>query len=213
VETRTLEQVVAYYESIGADAVLLAIPPTARPSSLPRTLETLGFKAGFREAKLYRQTEHQPPADTFALIRLATRDDVPELTALLVASGIAPDLSRFIMSAVGRDGWRHYIAHENGAAVAVAAMFIHLRTAWFIPGLTDRDHRRRGYQRALTSHRIAEARRQGCTRVTTNIAINESEPPGLSFGSHTRLGFQLLYLRTTYFWQRPGTPPPDMRGR
>jgi GNAT superfamily N-acetyltransferase len=207
VEAETLDEILEYFDAIGADYILIPVPPTARPSSLPRLLNARGFRPAFREAIIYFETSTQGAVDSFTRIREATPEDSAALLDLLIACGLTDDRAAYIVGSLGAAGWHYYVALDGSQPVAFANFFVSSRSAWLTPGLTLPDHRLRGYQRALAGYCIAEARRLGCAWVTTNAHVARQDGPGLSLRSFTRMGFQLLYVRTTYLWQRTGAPP------
>jgi GNAT superfamily N-acetyltransferase len=212
VQASLLDRILALYDAMGADCIFVPTPPTVRPASLPRLLKERGFEPAMREAKLYRSTDDPPAVDDNIRIVEAREEDHEVVLSLYQRGGMAPDLTDVMAANLGTPGWNHYMALDGGRPAALASMFTSQKFAICYPGMTLPSYRHRGYQRALTSHRIVAAAELGCDWVTTNVDVTDS-PIGFTIRSYTRLGFELLYVRTTHIRHRPDVPLPDAFSR
>jgi GNAT superfamily N-acetyltransferase len=212
VQASLLDHILEIYDATGADCIFVPTAPTVRPASLPRLLQERGFEPAMREAKLYRSTFDAPEIDPAIRIVKAKEEDHEIVLTLYRRGGMAPDLTEVMAANLGNPGWHHYMALDDGRPVALASMFASQGFALCYPGMTLPGHRHRGYQRGLTSHRIAAAAELGCDWVTTNVDVTDS-PIGFTIRSYTRLGFDLLYVRTTHIRHRPDVPLPDAFSR
>jgi GNAT superfamily N-acetyltransferase len=207
-----LNRILEIYDQAGVNFIFVPTPPTVRPASLPRLLKERGFEPAMKEAKLFRTTEDPPATDDNICIVKAKEEDHEVVLSLYQRGGMAPDLTDVMAANLGIPGWNHYMALDGGRPVALASMFTSQEFAICYPGMTLPPYRHRGYQRALTSHRIAAAAELGCEWVTTNLDVTDS-PIGFTIRSYTRLGFELLYVRTTHIRHRPDVPLPDAFSR
>jgi GNAT superfamily N-acetyltransferase len=203
VEAETIQRIAQLYDAAGIDAVLMSVPPTARPPTLPRLLRSFGFLPVRRQAKLYRPTDEPLPLDPYARARAADESEQPSMKAMLVESGMQPEWTDVFTAGRREQGWRHYVVMEDRQVVSLASMFVRESCAWLAPGWTLPRFRRRGLQRALLAYRLAMAREEGCEWASIDVDVGWESGPGLSYRSLNRLGFNLLYVRSVYRRQRP----------
>lgn len=119
------------------------------------------------------------------------------------AFGYPPAAASLTGCAIGRPGWRHYLAYLEGTAIAGAAMFIAGEAAWFGFAGTAADWRGRGAQTALVVRRLRAAAAAGCRWVSVETAEQTPEREAPSFRNLRRLGFSVVYTRPNYLWTRP----------
>src|SRR5439155_18904917 len=89
--------------------------------------------------------------------------------AVVVAGGFGmPDWTKpLAANVVGRPGWSCYVAYDGDAPAGAGTLYLYERIGWLGFGATLPQFRGRGAQSALLAARIEEARRQGCSAVTT----------------------------------------------
>ena len=202
VEPETLDRIIERYDATGADSIFVPLAPTARPAKLPRLLKERGFEASMKEAKLYRTTEQSPQRDPYFQIREASPEELEVVQVLYANSGMRKEWTNIVSANVGAPYWYHYMALDGGRPVALGSMYAWQDYAFTLPGWTLPAYRRKGFQRAINTYRIGEAKRLGCGWITANVDVTEA-PIGFTVRSYERLGFKILYLRDTYIRQRP----------
>jgi len=153
-----------------------------------------------KEAKLYRSTKDPPAKDPRDRVVKAVEADHEVVASLYRSGGMHTDWADVMAANLGAPGWHHYMALDGDRPVALASMFESQGYALCYPGWTLPSYRHRGYQRALAAHRVAAAGEIGCEWVSTNVDVTEG-PIGFTTRSYTRLGFELLYVRTTHIKQ------------
>lgn len=201
VQGQLLDQVIDMYEAAGSEGpIFIPTAPTARPATLPRMLRDRGFEPAMKEAKLYRNTKDPPAKDPRDRVVKAVEADHEVVASLYRAGGMHADWSDVMAANLGAPGWHHYMALDGDRPVALASMFESQGYALCFPGWTLPSYRHRGYQRALAAHRVAAAGEMGCEWVSINVDVTEG-PIGFTTRSYTRLGFELLYVRTTHIKQ------------
>lgn len=151
------------------------------------------------------------PADGEAEPAHDVRQDAPAWTDTLIDGFAAPDgtgapvddLDRAAIAAVMHDfaaaqGFARYVAHIDGAPVGAASMRIDDGLALLCGATTLPAARRRGVQAALSTARLRDASRAGCT-----LAVVTTAPGSLSQSNAERQGFRLAYVRVIV-----ALPPP-----
>ena len=216
-----LDSIIEKYDAAGATTICVPLAPTARPSTLPRLLRERGFRPAIKEAKLYRSTINPPPKDALIRVVTATEDDHDAILSLYRTAGMDHGWAEIAATNLTSPLWKCYLAMERSKPVALATMLVSDGFAWFTPGWTLPEYRRRGHQRALMAHRIAAAGELGCGWVSANLDVTDDAgstirsytPMGFTMRSYTRHGFKVLYMRTTYVRVRDGTALPDALSR
>jgi GNAT superfamily N-acetyltransferase len=212
VPTELLDRILDIYDARGAESIFIPMAPTARPSTLPRLLKERGFEPAMKEAKLYRSTKNPPEMDPRDHVVKATEADYEIVLNLYRSGGMQADWAEVMAGNLGAPFWHHYMALYNDRPVAMASLFASQGFAIFYPGWTMPAYRHRGYQRALGAHRIAAAAELGCAWVTANLDVTD-DPIGFTIRSYARLGFELIYVRTTHIRHRPNVPLPNAYSR
>jgi GNAT superfamily N-acetyltransferase len=212
VPTGLLDRILTRYDRSEADSIFIPIAPIARPSTLPRLLQKRGFEPAMKEAKLYRSTQDPPVMDPRDRVVVAQEEDHESVLNLYRRGGMASDWATVMAANLGTPFWHHFLALDGDRPVALASMFASQGFAWCLPGWTIPEYRHRGYQRALAAHRIAAARALGIGWVSANLDVTD-DPIGFTIRSYSRLGFELLYVRTTHIRHRPNVPLPNAFSR
>lgn len=212
VQPQMLDKILEMYDAKKNGPVFIPAAPTARPSSLPRLLQARGFEPSMKEAKLYRKTENPPAKDPRDRVFEAKEADHEIALSLYRGSGMHSDWADVMAGNLGSRNWHHFIALEGDRPVALASFFASQGHALCFPGWTLPGYRHRGYQRALLAHRIAAAAELGCSWVSVNVDLTDS-PIGFTTRSYTRVGFELLYVRTTHIRLQPNVAAPNAFSR
>jgi GNAT superfamily N-acetyltransferase len=128
------------------------------------------------------------------------RADRPEDFARVVLEGYGmPEWTApLAANVVGRPGWSCYVAYEDNEPAGAGAIFVHDQVGWLGYAATRADFRGRGAQSAILAARIEEARRRGCTTVTTETGELAEDRPSASYRNILRAGFREAGVRANY---------------
>src|SRR4029078_1169978 len=96
-------------------------------------------------------------------VREVGRESAETFTSIVgEAFGLPESVKPDIASAIGKTGWRYYMAFDAERPLAGAAMFVQDGGAWFGVAGTAADARNRGAQSALLARRLSDAKRVRC---------------------------------------------------
>jgi GNAT superfamily N-acetyltransferase len=99
---------------------------------------------------------------------------------------------------VGRPGWSCYVAYDGDEPAGAGALFVHDRLGWLGYAATRERYRGRGAQSAILAARIEDARKQGCSTVTTETGELAEGRPSSSYRNIIRAGFREAGVRANY---------------
>ena len=126
-------------------------------------------------------------------------DRAGDFAAVIVEGYGMPDWSAPVAAnIVGRPDWSCYVAYDGETPGGAGALFVHERVGWLGFGATVPALRGRGAQSAILAARIEEARKQGCTTVTTETGELEDDRPSNSYRNILRAGFREAGVRPNY---------------
>jgi GNAT superfamily N-acetyltransferase len=124
-------------------------------------------------------------ADDFARV-VAEGFELPEWTKPLAAN------------VVGRPGWSCYVAYDGKEPAGAGALFVQDDVGWLGFAATRLRYRGHGAQSAILAARIEDARKQGCSTVTTETGAIEEGRPSNSYRNILRAGFREAGVRANY---------------
>ena len=129
----------------------------------------------------------------------AGADEADDFAHVLVRAYELPDWSApLAANIVGRVPWSCYVAYDGDRPAGAGALFVDGGTGWLGFGGTIPELRGRGAQSAILAARIEDARRQGCTVVTTETGELEEGRPSGSYRNILRAGFREHGVRKNY---------------
>jgi len=99
---------------------------------------------------------------------------------------------------VGRPAWSCYVAYDGEEPAGAGALFVHGDVGWLGFAATRPRLRGRGAQSAILAARIEDARKQGCSTVTTETGAIEEGRPSNSYRNILRAGFREAGVRANY---------------
>jgi len=173
--------------------------PHARPAAVHDWLDERGMRAWFNWVRWVRDTGPAPDGASALEIAVATPADMAEFSACMGEVFHEPrELLPWLSALIGRAGWTHYLARDQGRVVATAALHVAGEVGWLGWAGTLKGHRCRGAQSALVARRIADARAAGCRWITVETADDLPDRPNPSFRNMARAGFRLLYRRPSH---------------
>jgi len=159
-------------------------------------LEALGFTRDYGWMKFSRGVSPRQ-AQSDLDVRLADR---PEQFADVVveAYGMPEWAAPIAANVVGRPGWSCYVAYDGDEPAGAGALFVHDQVGWLGYAATRPQFRGRGAQSALLAARIEDARKQGCSTVTTETGELAEGRPSASYRNIVRAGFREAGVRANY---------------
>jgi GNAT superfamily N-acetyltransferase len=161
-------------------------------------LETRGFTRDYGWMKFTRGVGPREAQSDLDVVRAGpeSADDF----ATVVAGGFGmPDWAKpMAANVVGRPNWSCYVAYAGEAPAGAGALYVHEGVGWLGFGATLPQFRGRGAQSALLAARIEDARRQGCSAVTTETGELVEGRPSNSYRNIVRAGFREAGVRTNY---------------
>jgi GNAT superfamily N-acetyltransferase len=205
VSDRLLANVVSMLADSGSARFFIPVAPVNGHDKLQDTLVSRGIRHYNNWVRLSR-TMNDIPTDTPTDLDVRQIDgNCAGIFGEIVAAafGYPPSLAALPGQAVGRSGWRHYLAYAGQTPVAAAAMYVSGEAAWFGFAATDAAYRKKGAQRALVIRRLRDAAALGCSRVSVETAEDGVLKDAPSFRNLRRLGFETVYTRPNFIWIRP----------
>jgi hypothetical protein len=161
-------------------------------------LEERGFTRDYGWMKFSRGIGPRQARSDLSVVKVgeAQADDF----ATVVAGGFGMPEWTMPLAAniVGRPGWCCYVAYDGDAPAGAGALYLHERIGWLGFGATLPRFRGRGAQSAILAARIEEARRRGCSAVTTETGELEEGRPSSSYRNIVRAGFREEGVRANY---------------
>jgi len=201
---RALAEMIEAFEAMGSPRFFVQVAPCEGTSDLGERLERLGLRHYNNWMRLRRGLVDLPdvPASSVSVAPIGPEHAATFSAIVAAAFGYPPAITPLTGCAVGRPGWRHYLAYEGGEPIGAAAMFVVGRAAWFGFAATAQEYRGRGAQKALVVRRLQDAARERCTWVSVETAEQTENHEAPSFRNLTRLGFSVAYRRPNYLWVR-----------
>jgi len=187
------------YRQRGLRRFSVTLAGIAQPPELPAWLARAGFAPRGGSARWLRSTADLPVADPDIEIVEATPEDAPALVKVLTqALGLPADAGPIVSEAIGRPGWKHYLARLHGELAGGGALYVNGEMGWVGLGGTDVHLRGRGAQSALIARRCADAAALGCSVVT---AESPNSDESVSYRNLRRSGFELAGMRPIYVYE------------
>lgn len=108
-----------------------------------------------------------------------------------------PELQRIVRAAMGPwpgpNAWRRYVAYVDGEPAGEALLTLFGEAAYLAEASTVPRFRRRGIQRALIAHRLAEARAVGATTVFSAVRYGDR-----SWSNMRAMGLREAFLSLSF---------------
>lgn len=196
---RQVDDIIHVYDGAGLSRYVISLSPLAQPTELPSWFSARRFARGATVAKMFRDAAHPPDPVSDMRIELVGRSD-PETWARVQRSawGMPAAMTAWFTSAVGREGWFHYVGFVGPTPVAAAAMFVSQGVGWLGFGATAPSHRRFGHHSELIARRIRDAADLGCSMLVAETGEDSPQTPNPTYHNLTRHGFQLAYHKQDY---------------
>jgi len=192
-----LKTVIANYPAGKGFAINLC--PFAEPAEPNELLARHGFATFFHHLKWVRDDSPTPAVKTTLDVVEIGPDRAHEWAALYAEiHSLSPAYASWSASAVGRTGWTHHLALDQGRPVAAAAMFVHEDLAWLGKMGTLEADRKRGAQGALIAARVNHGIAAGVRMFALETAPPWPDLPGGSLRNAARAGFRPAYARPSW---------------
>jgi hypothetical protein len=196
-----VESVCSFYEAHHQQNFRIELTPSAHPPELADWMAGRGLSGdGLGTFKMWRRSEHPPPAAPDIEVRRLGLADRDALTAVNVAAwgawSMPVSMADWFGATVGSDGVHHYGVFEADRLVATGALFIGDGIGWLGFDATHPRHQGKKLRQAISTARMIDAFEQGCTIVHAESAFPLSERA-------MRDGWTLLYEKKNY------APVPD----
>ncbi len=197
---RDLDEIVKMYEAAQARRYAIQVCPTAQSPQFVQSLKDNEFVLFNHWTKLHRPAHREipDPEHTLQVERIGA-DRADEFAAICVPSfGWPTPLKRWVAALVGRPGWHHYLAYEDGLAVATGALHVKDGIGWMGFAATDPGHRKHGAQSSLIARRLHDALDLSCKQIVVETAQDRPDKPNPSTHNLLRFGFEVAYERPNY---------------
>jgi GNAT superfamily N-acetyltransferase len=197
-----VDAIVDAYRDAGVSRFFVQLSPYAQPE-LVEWLTARGFVQHNRWMKLVRDArDESPPAHSTLQVEEVSPSTRDAFTHVIARAYGMPDALRpWVAQLVGREGWTHYVAMEDGTAVAAGSLQIVGDRAWTGFAGTLPEMRARGAQSVLIARRIEDARRAGCRWIICETAEDAPGKPAPSLHNQLRFGYRVLYARPNLLWK------------
>jgi hypothetical protein len=188
----------------GATRWMLVSQPQCAPAGYADWLAELGLEPRGAWDRVVRDGAPLAAEDDGAgareiAVTLVGPDEVEEWCDLLVGV-YRVDAGPWLRALHGRPGWRHYLAREQGRAVAARSMFLPAEGAVAflavdgpVPGVMTADH---GPDAAILARIVADGLRLGAAGFAADIEAPSPARDTPAYATFGRLGFRVPYTRT-----------------
>lgn len=112
--------------------------------------------------------------------------------------GVSQPIRDVLAALPRRDGWRSWLALEDGVPLGAALSHVADGRCWLGWAATAPAFRNRGVQKALLRARLLDARAEGCRLVSADVELPASGAAPHSLRALESCGFRLAYWRTSY---------------
>lgn len=195
-----LDEIVEMYQTAQSRRYGVQVCPTAQSPQFVQNLKNHDFTLFNHWTKMHRPVHREIPDPDRALqVERIGPERAEEFAAICVPAFAWPTpLKRWVAALVGRPGWHHYLAYEDGLAVATGALHVKDGIGWMGFAATDPGHRKHGAQSSLIAKRLHDALDFDCKQIVVETAQESPEKPNPSFHNLQRFGFEVAYERPNY---------------
>jgi len=177
----------------------ICMTPRASTEQAVAMLQAHGYEPGYAYRKFIRRKEPLPDAPSDLIVRPARAADAKAFGEIVaMAFGTPERFAGWIAALVGRPKWHCFLAWDGDRPAGTGALFISGGIGYCTFGATHPDFRRRGAQRVLLAHRIAEGISLGCTTFVTETGEAADGKPEQSYRNILWAGFEPAYLRDNW---------------
>ncbi|MEU8074580.1 GNAT family N-acetyltransferase [Catellatospora citrea] len=197
-----LDEIVAFYQGLGAQSATLNFAPDLLPPDFAELAAARGLVETGAKMKLGGETAGVKSAVTDLRIEQVTAGDAAEFGEVVATGFGTPGtpLSEMIAASVDAPNSRAFAAWDGDTMVAGGVLLVHGDVGALHSGSTLPAYRNRRAQSALIAARAAAAREAGCRWVITETACPGPDRPNSSYNNMRRAGLDVLYARAVWRW-------------
>lgn len=198
-----VDQIMDLYRAARVTRFSFHLSPGPQSDEVTAWIKRRGFRLHHRYAKLLRDTSPPQPAETSLAVKRISKTEARSFATVLGEIFAGPEEGDSWMAAtVGRPGFSHYLAWDGERPVAAAMVYVEGQAAWMGPAATLTAYRRRGAHAALITARLRRAASLGAKWVACATLEPLPRRPAGSYRNLLKQGFDLLYLRPIWVWER-----------
>ena len=203
---KELDRMIQFYHDQRCPRFFLQLSPLVpRRKQLTKLLRSKGFRLHNYWSKLWRPIAgYMPPVESFFDIRVISKEQAEQYAQTITQSFAweDPRLIKFLASAVGKEGYSHYLLYYRGEIAAAGALHIQGPYASMAFAGTLPKFRSMGAQHLLISRRIQDASKFGAQYLFAETGVDRPEAPSQSFRNLQHFGFDLMYERENWLYEK-----------
>lgn len=199
-----LDRVVALYSTTNAPFAL-EISPLARAENIKELLQKYRIRrVGAKSAIFAHDLKSVPSVENEVRIeRIGTEHSEQFASICCEAFQMPAETAVLLRSVGGRSEWRQWMVFDGDVPAGAALSYVEGPWAWLGWAATLPNYRGRGFHSAYLTAAMREAAHCGCEWFTSETAVGTANKPDQAYRNYGRLGFDLLYERTTFMGYRP----------
>jgi hypothetical protein len=195
-----LDAMLASLADTGVQAFLIHVDATVSFDEAKKVFEKRGLVPYRRPwVKLLRGVEPVPRVQTDLDVSEVTGDQASLCAEMMMQGfGLPSQGARLYGATIGREGWRWYMASENGVPAAAGLLFQRGNVAYLAGGVTLPEFRRRRAQGALMQRRIEDALKAGAEHVASETGFPFPDGENPSYRNMMHFGLRAVGTRHNF---------------
>lgn len=197
-----LKEIIKFYERAGVNRFMVQVSPAAFPEKNKELFIKNGFVRHNQWAKSYKKhIDKIEIPESELVIEDLNLSNVEEFDNVIKeAFEFDGGTHLFISRTYKRPGWKHYLARDNGKAIAAASLFTCGKFASLAICGTIPEARGKGAQSLLIARRLNDAFKAGCEIAVVETSEDLPDKPSQSYRNILKAGFETAYLRPNYVY-------------
>lgn len=197
-----LKEIINFYKQAGVNRFMIQTSPAALPKKNEELFVQNRFVHHNQWAKSYKKLRDKvelPETDlTIEELNLSNIEEFDNVIKETFEFDGGTHL--FISRTYKRPGWKHYLARDNGKAIAAASLFTCGKFASLAIGGTIPEARGKGAQSLLIAQRLNDAIETGCEYAVVETSEDLPDKPSQSYRNIIKAGFETAYFRPNYVY-------------
>jgi len=201
-----LDEISAVYVPTGA-TFAIEVAPQAEPADLKNLLRARRWRSLLAKAAMFaHDLKVVPIVETDLRIERVGADQAARLARICCdVFEMPPGTLEILMAAHTQPGWVQWMGFAGDEPAGVALSFMQDGVAWSGWAATLPAFRGRRFHAAYLAAALRHASQAGCTLFTAETATGTPEQRDPAYRNLVKLGFEMLYERTTHL-VRPALP-------